>query len=72
MAAASTILGILNLVIPEVTNLVVMIRNATGGASAIVYLDQADASFATNLAQIDTWMKSHGATATTVATPPAA
>jgi hypothetical protein len=61
----SAILQILNLALPAVSSLIVAIRGTNGSVSAIVYLDQADASFAADQAQIASWLSAHGKTPAT-------
>ena len=58
----ANILAILNLVLPAIGSIVVAIRGKSGGMSAIVYLDEADAQFAANQQQIADWLSSKGKT----------
>lgn len=60
------ILGILNIAIPEVAQLITIIRHKDGTQTAVVYLDEADANFNANQKQIADWFASKGKT------PPAA
>ena len=65
------ILALLNLAIPNVVNLVLAIKNSkTGTATVTVILDEADAQFAQNQAQIAAWYQAHpGQAQATPATP---
>lgn len=56
----AAILQILNLALPAIGSLIVAIRGSNGGVSAIIYLDQADATFAADQQQVADWLKSHG------------
>ena len=54
------ILQIINLIIPAIGSVIVAIKGANGGMSAIIYLDEADAQFAANQKQIADWLASKG------------
>lgn len=60
MGSLAAILGIINLTEPLVANIIVAIKNKTGGTSLIVYLDEADAQFDANIKQVQDWLAAHG------------
>ena len=65
-------LAILNLAIPNIVNLVLAIKNSkTGTATVTVILDEADAQFAQNQAQVAAWYQAHpGQTPPATSAPP--
>ena len=58
----ASILTLINLVLPTVTNLIVAIKHRDGTQSAVVYLDEADTQFAANQKVIQDWLASKGKT----------
>ena len=67
----TSILAIVNALAPEIVNVIVAIKNNSGGTSALVYLNEADTDFAANQAQVTQWLAAHNLTPSTPAVPPA-
>lgn len=63
----TAILQLLNLAIPAVTNLVLLIKNDTGGTTAIISSTQAQN--ASDTAAIQAWLASHQAPAAPAPAP---
>ena len=62
MGSLQLILGLANIAIPAISNVIVAIRDQAGGVSAMIYLDQADAQFSANQKAVSEWLTSHGKT----------
>jgi hypothetical protein len=58
-------LALINAILPIAANIITIIRNQDGTLTAVAYLDQADAQFATNAKQISDWFAAHGKPAPT-------
>lgn len=66
------ILQIINAAAPAITNLITVIRHKDGTTTTLVLLDEADAQFADNQAQIVKWFQDKGKTPPTpIPVPPA-
>jgi hypothetical protein len=61
MKLALSIVDLLNAAVPDIAQLILLIRNQDGTVTVGALLDSADAQFAANLQQAADWMKAHPA-----------
>ena len=60
MGSLAAALQLINLAEPAIASVIMLIRGAHGGTTAIVYLDSADAQFAANQTEIQAWLAAKG------------
>ncbi len=60
MGSLAAALQLISLAEPAIASVIMLIKGSSGGMTAIIYLDQADARFAANQAQIQDWLASKG------------
>ena len=56
---AISIVELLNVLAPDIADLILLIRRKDGTISVAQLLDEADAGFAANLQQATDWLKTH-------------
>lgn len=59
METAIALLNLINSATPGIASLIVMIRGKDGKISVVTMLDEADATFASNIDQAKAWLASH-------------
>lgn len=63
----ASLLQLLNLILPAVSNFVLLIKDESGNTTAI--LGSATTANAADIAQIQAWLAAHGSTTATAAVP---